>query len=61
VAIYDNAGPDQPGNLLAESASQPLSAGWNTFAIPSVSVTFRELHNVPVHFEQRPYFRFTGF
>lgn len=39
VAIYANAGPDQPGVLLAQSASKPLVLHWNTFVIPSTPVS----------------------
>jgi len=39
AAIYDSAGVNTPGNLLAESGSQALVLGWNEFVISSVSVT----------------------
>lgn len=39
VAIYSNAGADQPGVLLAESASQGVSTGWNTFTVASTAVS----------------------
>lgn len=39
VALFGDGGANLPGALLAESASQALALGWNTFAIPSTAVT----------------------
>jgi hypothetical protein len=39
VALYGSGGVNLPGALLAESASQALVTGWNTFVISSTAVT----------------------
>lgn len=39
VAVYANAGTNQPGVLLVESSSQTCVVGWNTFVIPSTAVS----------------------
>lgn len=44
VAIYGDGGVDLPGALMAESASQALVDGWNTFVISNTAVTAGETY-----------------
>ncbi|MEW6517729.1 MAG: T9SS type A sorting domain-containing protein [candidate division FCPU426 bacterium] len=44
VALYGNGGTNLPGALLAESGSQALVTGWNTFVIPDTAVTLGETY-----------------